>query len=72
MKKEHIPGYICMILAPLILLAAAIVLSPSTSKNEANIHPIGSINGNGSIIAVIEFEGRRYIASTAGGIVEIK
>lgn len=73
MKKENIAGYVCMIVAPLIILSAAIVPSPNSfKKNEANIHQIGCVNGNGSIIAIIEFEGRRYITSTSGGILEIK
>lgn len=45
----------------------------NTSQNEfENIRKIGNINGNGSIIAIIEFEGKRYMTSTAGGIIEIR
>ncbi len=66
-------GFILAILAIMATALYGVNCSlKGMSENSANIHHIGRVNGNGSIIAVVEFEGKRYLTSTAGGFIEIK
>jgi hypothetical protein len=71
MKIKIIAIIVGLVLSILTAFTVAIP-RPAVVNKGTNIYHIGQVNGTNSIIAVVEFEGRRYLTSTAGGFIEIK